>query len=429
MATVYKALDRTSGRVVVLKKVHTYDPERRERFTAEARLAAGVAHPNVVQVLHVTDDSLVAEWVEGADLEDVVADVGALPPELAAFVAHETALGLGAVHAAGILHRDVSAANVLLSLEGEVKLTDFGLASLAGDAGEEVRGTLGTMAPEVVRGDAPGPAADLFSLGAVLVHALTGRPPFAGGDASETLDAVLHQNPAAALEGRPADSRRPGRDRGVAAREGPGLEAGERRRTWRGRLSAVLEALGSPGPGHLASFLAAPGAYRPPSPPRKKPRRALPPPAPPRPAAEPEPAPERRSRRTPLLVAAVVAVGLAGIVFATRGPTDGAAPAAVAEEPPAVRPLEVATRRRLADGRRRRRPRGRRLRGRRPRGRGPRPRGAAGPDAGAALEGGRRRARDAAASGGAPRHPRRPGPPRPRRRGGRARPPSARWAA
>ncbi|MGB3541517.1 serine/threonine-protein kinase, partial [Rubrivirga sp.] len=285
MATVYKALDQTSGKVVVLKKVHTYDPERRERFTAEARLAAGVEHPNVVQVLHVTDDSLVAEWVEGADLDDVVADVGALPPELAVFVAYETALGLEAVHQAGILHRDVSAANVLLGLEGEVKLTDFGLASLADDEGDqEVRGTLGTLAPEIIKGEAPSLASDLFSLGAVLVHALTGRAPFASGDTSSTLDAVLHLDPAAALVGDPrvpatlveiAESLL---DKEPSSRPASAAVVAD-------QLSDVLQALGSPGPGHLASFLNAPDAYKSPEPRRKR-KHPLPPPAPQRRAAE-----------------------------------------------------------------------------------------------------------------------------------------------
>ena len=342
MATVYKALDQSSGQVVVLKKVHTYDPERRERFTAEARLAAGVKHPNVVQVLYVTDDSLVAEWVEGADLDDVVADVGALPPELAAFVVHETALGLEAVHNAGILHRDVSAANVLLSLDGDVKLTDFGLASLADDAGgEEVRGTLGTLAPEVILGETPGPAADLFSLGAVLVHAVTGRSPFATDDTSGTLDAVLHLNPAAALVG---DPRIPGAlteiaesllEKDPSSRPASASGVAE-------QLAVVLEALGSPGAGHLASFLNAPDVYKSPEPPNRK-RRPMPPsPAQNRPAIELEPeAPVRQSRRPFLLAAAALIIGVTGIVFATsdRGRTD--TPIASTEEPPAIEPLEV----------------------------------------------------------------------------------------
>ena len=343
VATVYKALDQTSGQIVVLKKVHTHDPEQRERFTAEARLAAGVKHPNVVQVLAVTDDSLVAEWVEGADLEDVVMDVGALPPELAALVAYETALGLEAVHQAGILHRDVSAANVLLSLEGAVKLTDFGLASLAGDDGDEVRGTLGTLAPEVVRGEAPGTAADLFSLGAVLVHALTGRAPFAAGDASGTLDAVLHLHPAATLVGDPripaelADLAEALLDKDPSSRPESAAEAAD-------RLAGVLEALGSPGPGHLAAFLNAPEAYRSPPLPEARARRTPLPPAPLRPPAEPDPqpapAPPRRSWFVPALLAAALALG-AG-VFALTG-DDGLEddPAAVLEEPPALDPVEV----------------------------------------------------------------------------------------
>lgn len=308
------------------------DPERRRRFLEEARLAAGVDHPNVVRVLHVDadDEALVAEWVEGTDLRALLDGSGPLPPALAAFVVREAARGLAAVHAAGILHRDVSAANVLVGHDGAVKLTDFGLASLAPKPGDEVRGTLSTLAPEVVLGDAPTPASDLFSLGAVLAHALTGRPPFEGATTSALLDAVLHADPAAALA---ADPRVPASVAAVAsvllardpaARPASAAEAAD-------RLTAVLPDVGVD---DLAAYLADPDGYLPPAP-------VEPPPAsgPGSPRAEAPPV--GRQWLVPV-VGAVVGLALVALGVATRQPAPER-PRPSAAEPAATVPLDIAS--------------------------------------------------------------------------------------
>ena len=211
VASVFKAYDAVTGTAVLLKALRpaaAADPERRDRFAEEARLASRVDHPNVVHVLRVAPDgsALVAEWVEGRDLQTLLDERGGLPAGLAALVLREAARGLDAVHAEGIVHRDVKPANVILGDDGSVRLTDFGLASLTPDAdaqGTEVRGTLATLAPEIVRGAAAGPASDVFSLGAVAAHMLSGRPPFDAATASDTLDAVLHVDAAAALAADP----------------------------------------------------------------------------------------------------------------------------------------------------------------------------------------------------------------------------------
>lgn len=338
VATVYKAFDSASGEVVLLKRVHAADPERRQRFAEEARLAAGVDHPNVVRVLHAGDDTLVAEWVEGEDLAAVVDRCGALPAELATLVAREAALGLSAVHAAGVLHRDVSARNVMVGADGRVRLTDFGLASLADARDDEVRGTLGTLAPELVRGEPADARSDLFSLGAVLFHALSGRPPFEGGDASRTLDAVLHDDPAAGLA---SDPRLPPALASVtatllakdpAARPTSAADAAT-------RLSAVLDALGAPQRAALATFLDAPAAYEPPPrPPPAETSSDVPPPdvAPDR----PPPPPSRRRRPRWPIVAGLS--GVAGLVaLALLLPERAAEPAERPQEPVPV-PVEIA---------------------------------------------------------------------------------------
>ncbi|WP_412070340.1 serine/threonine-protein kinase [Rubrivirga sp. IMCC43871] len=336
-ATVYKALDVESGSVVLLKRLRGVDPERRRRFAEEARLAAEVDHPNVVRVLRASDDALVAEWVEGADLGAVVRD-RPLPPPLAALVAREAARGLAAIHAAGILHRDISPGNLLLGADGAVKLTDFGLASLDGDSDGEVRGTLSTLAPEVVRGEAPSVRADLFSLGAVLAHAVTGRALFLAADSSATLDAVLHHDPSAALA---ADPRLPAPlvevaldllDKDPTARPDGAADVAD-------RLTAVVAMLGNPSPDDLAAYLADPDAYRPPPTPAPLPA-ATPdrPAAPDRPARRPSAAPRRRWAAV-AAVAAIVSTIAVGIGL-SAGPEPDATVARSAEPLPTA-PVEI----------------------------------------------------------------------------------------
>ncbi|WP_420454618.1 protein kinase domain-containing protein [Rubrivirga sp.] len=339
VATVFKAVDRSSGAVVLLKRLHAADPERRARFAQEARIAAGVDHPNVVRVLHVGEGELVAEWVEGADLGAVAARCGPLPAGLAAFVARQAARGLDAVHRAGVLHRDVSAGNVLVGQDGSVRLTDFGLASLADAVADEVRGTLGTLAPEVVRGEPATARSDLFSLGAVLAHALTGRPPFEGDGPSAVLDAVLHHDPAAALDADPrvpavlAEAAAALLAKDAAARPATAADAAD-------RLAAVHEALGAPGADDLAAFLDDPAGYRPPPIPAATPKAdgatesAT--------AAAARPARLRRRRQAwPVALGVVIVSALVGLAVATNRPAE---PPAALEEPAVVEPVDIAVR-------------------------------------------------------------------------------------
>lgn len=198
-------------RELVIKRVHprlALDPEAVRRFVDEARVAARLRHPNVVQVYEFGRAGdhyfLAMELVEGCDLAALLrrADDGSLPPGVALAVIEALLDGLGYVHALrstsgealGLVHRDVSPHNVLLGHEGEVKLADFGIAHAArssstaeSDAGA-VMGKLAYMAPEQARGEAVDARADLFSAAAVLREMLTGVRAYGSATGDELLE-------------------------------------------------------------------------------------------------------------------------------------------------------------------------------------------------------------------------------------------------
>jgi serine/threonine-protein kinase len=198
---VYKGYEQALDRYVllkVLKPAFSGDDDLAHRFEAEARLLAKVQHPNVVSIYTYGRAEgrlyLATEFVEGFSLRALIGR-GSLPYPLVLYILHAAAEGLQAIHDRGILHRDIKPENILVGHEGHVKLADFGLASLVGDAGAEVRGTLAYLAPEQVLGAPPTVSSDLFSLGATCYEMLVGQPAFSGRDASGYLDAVLHHDP------------------------------------------------------------------------------------------------------------------------------------------------------------------------------------------------------------------------------------------
>ncbi|WP_167355709.1 serine/threonine-protein kinase, partial [Streptomyces atriruber] len=211
MGRVWRAQDEVLHRAVAVKELtaaqFVQEADRAVLFTrtqTEARAAARINHPAVVTVHDVLeyDDRpwIVMELVEGRSLADAVKDDGRVEPVEAARIGLWTLKALRAAHAAGVLHRDVKPGNVLLSDDRRILLTDFGIAAIEGDSTVtrtgEVVGSVDYLAPERVSGSNPGPASDLWALGATLYTAVEGISPFRRTSPLGTMQAVVTEEPA-----------------------------------------------------------------------------------------------------------------------------------------------------------------------------------------------------------------------------------------
>lgn len=218
MADVHRATDQLLHREVavkVLRETTDNDSDRR-RFTAEATTLARLNHPHLVMVMDagITAEQpyLVMELVEGETLGQSAqsAQGGPLPVEQVTRVGAQVADALAYAHAAGVVHRDVKPGNVLLGSDGRARLADFGIARLIGDTVRHTRtghaiGTPAYLSPEQVRGDEVTPAVDVYSLGLVLLEALTGERAFPG---SPTESAIVRLSTSPAVpESLPAPLR------------------------------------------------------------------------------------------------------------------------------------------------------------------------------------------------------------------------------
>jgi hypothetical protein len=187
MGEVYRAEDLTLSQVVAIKflpEALSQDAAALARFHSEVRTARQVSHPNVCRVFDIGEAEgalfLTMEYVDGEDLASVVRRIGRLSPERATEIARQICAGLAAAHERGVIHRDLKPANVMLDGAGKIRITDFGLASIAASIkGAEARaGTPAYMSPEQLAGREVTPKSDIYSLGLILYEILTGKRAF-----------------------------------------------------------------------------------------------------------------------------------------------------------------------------------------------------------------------------------------------------------
>jgi serine/threonine-protein kinase len=275
MGEVYRADDMRLGQAVALKflpEVLRSNPARLEMFFEEVRLARQVSHPHVCRVYDVGEIDgapfLTMEYIDGEDLASLLRRIGRLPQERAVQVARQICSGLAAIHDKGILHRDLKPANVMLDGRGAARITDFGLAVLAGGVAADMlrSGTPAYMAPEQLGGEEPTVRSDVYALGLVLYELFTGRGAFEADSIEEltrqrretrpdpssqvqNLDPIVERVLLRCLENDPRD--RPGSALAVAA----ALPGGD-------PLAAALAAGETPSP-EMVAAAGEPGAIRP----------------------------------------------------------------------------------------------------------------------------------------------------------------------
>ena len=353
MGTVWLALDELLGRQVAIKQVlsppgvnPTEADQQRQRALREGRIAARLSHPHAISVYDVALEGdqpwLVMEYLPSRSLAAVLSEDGVLRVDVVAQIGAQVADALAATHAAGIVHRDVKPANILIGeggrVEGLVKITDFGISHASGDVTltqtGQITGTPAFLSPEVAQGHQMTEASDVFSLGATLYTCLEGRPPFG---MEENALAMLHRVAGGQiLPPNQAGSLTQPLSKMLAADPGDrptmpevrdelaALAAGRDGDTTTVLLARTDLRSSTPERHHTATFPVDPApapATPPPTPPlAAEPVAVAPPPAPPpvqppaHPPAQPPREPGRRRGRALWLAAGLVAALLAGLI-------------------------------------------------------------------------------------------------------------------
>lgn len=217
MGVVYKAQDTRLKRTVALKFLHpyTFDTEvARQRFIREAQLEAALDHPNICPVYEIDEQDghifMAMAYLEGKSLKEMTAE-GPLEIADAIDKSVQVARGLAAAHEKGVVHRDIKCSNIMVNGGGHVRITDFGLAEVAGEGGiskvKVLLGSLPYMSPEQTRSEATDSRTDIWSLGVVLYEILTGKLPFQGDFEAAIIYSILNLEPPRLLEQRPGIHR------------------------------------------------------------------------------------------------------------------------------------------------------------------------------------------------------------------------------
>lgn len=217
-ATVYRGRHMAIGNDVAIKVLHPHlsaSSRYRERFNREARAVGRLSHQNIVSILDYSgqgagDCYIVTELVDGTTLLGLLQEHGTLPSEIAAVIGMELCAALGFAHRAQVIHRDIKPENVMIRRDGKVKLMDFGVARVLDEGSITLDGSLlgspAYMSPQQAQDQPLDGRSDLFSLGTVLFHSVTGHVPFSGGNASVILKNIIDGNRAEVLELAPAVS-------------------------------------------------------------------------------------------------------------------------------------------------------------------------------------------------------------------------------
>ncbi len=205
MGEVYLAKHPTLNRKIVLKKLKTKNRDDIRRFLQEAKVMLDFRHENIVQVFdHFEEKShayIAMEYIQGKSLSDIIKEYGKIPFELALYILYQTALGLYHAHSKKVIHRDIKPHNIMISVNGEVKITDFGIARKQNDTDEKtitapdtIIGTPAYMSPEQFSGSKEVThSTDIYSLGVVFYEMLTGIRPFKNECSSEVIDAITRK--------------------------------------------------------------------------------------------------------------------------------------------------------------------------------------------------------------------------------------------
>jgi serine/threonine-protein kinase len=208
MATIYRATDLTSDRVVAIKLPHfemESDPVFIDRFQREAAVGTTLNHPGIIKVFPDDNRSrlyMALEWVEGRLLREVINEQGKIPPERAVRITLQICDALDYIHGQGVVHRDLKPENIMIDADDHIKLIDFGIAFKAGARRltfgklSQTQGTPEYISPEQVKGKRGNARSDLYSLGVMLYEMLAGEPPFAGPDPFLVLNAKTHSDAA-----------------------------------------------------------------------------------------------------------------------------------------------------------------------------------------------------------------------------------------